>query len=373
MDQLLEFTNDERAQSLVSRLSETTDLVQGYGVDVDPQWLDAWYSREEFRGPDQVILDQAPGFQHSPEPLDINWRPKGWEERRVADGLPLDPRILLIILRPASSADQLSRLWEEDYAEIPVRFETRPIARLMGNASSLVRPVAGGISLSTYNGGAGTLGGSIRLESGMTLATSCQHVVPLGELAFQPSPQDSNSPHPLGHCMFGPDLDVGRVNPFNAGTRLDLALIPIGEDAVVPAMLDGTPIVGTAPASRATPGESVTLLGKASGQVNCRVGAAIASLEFQHGNNPYALGPLFEIRRPSTSWFSWLRYGPGSPPVRGGDSGAWAWRDGPSGPEWLGTVVGADGPYGYASPAELTCRWIADNLGDAVADPVPLW
>lgn len=373
MDQLLEFAKDERAQALLSRLSEVSGLVQGYGVEVDPRWLAAWYSREDFGGPDQVRFEHAPGFQHSPEPLDINWRPNFWEEERSAEGLPLDPRILLIILRPASSTHQLSRLWEANDPEITARLETRPIARLMGGANSLVRPVAGGISLSTYNGGAGTLGGAIRLESGMTLATSCQHVVPLGEVAFQPSPKDSTSPHPLGDSVYGPPLEVGRVNPFNAGTRLDLALIPIAEESVSPAMFDGTPIVGIAPDSRATPGESVTLLGKSSGQVNCRVGAAIASHEFQHGNNTYALGPLFEIRRPSTSCFTWMRSGPGSPPVKGGDSGAWVWRAGPSGGEWLGTVVGGDGPYGYASPAELTCRWVVDNLGDQVADPTPLW
>jgi hypothetical protein len=135
--------------------------------------------------------------------------------------------------------------------------------------------------------------------------------------------------------------------------EVDAALIKI--DKSVPSefeVMDIGPLTGTTRRADLTPGQTVEIAGKSSGNRKLAIGGLAVTYRFRSHNGDYfCFKNLFELR-----WPSYWHLLSGSP-VQSGDSGAWVCNPSASGFAWCGMVVGGDRVLGYAQFSESIQDW----------------
>ena len=364
-------------------------MVQGVSVDLDDFWLAAWRSYNtvpstEFEAHVRTLGERIahgcgplawPGaprdeFISYPYGVDPGWIPPFWHHWAHVRGVGPDPFVMVVVLRPATGEKPTGLLREIDTGGIPVRFEPRPMARLYAKPKDKVRPLAGGMSVSTPTGDPGTLGGILEDANGTRFGLTCSHLLQTTQEAQQPSPADNrNAAARIGSCLdsFTLQSHIPPLNPYDPSINtIDAALIEFDDQIVSDLEVMGVgSLTGIASKSQAHPNSSVDVAGKEAGNRPLYIGAVTLVHEFDLNGTKYGYANLFELRRASR--FHAVT-GTLSHPVRPGDSGAWVLRAGTNGPEWLGVVVAGDGAYGYAIPAEFITDWIAKHTTVGTVD-----
>lgn len=382
MDYLFEFGERDDVRELVAAYLERSAMVQGLAVDLDDYWLASFrlynlLPERRFKRSIRYLSDlvfhprdrhpRLPRWLHRlddeyvayPAGIDPCWSFAGWEELTALRGTGPEPFVLVVVLRPEVNRESLEGLRSIPTAGVQVRFEPRPPARLYANPRDRVRPLVGGVSLSAPAGPAGTLGGILGNDTGGRFALTCSHVLREGE-AQQPSPADNRSQaERIGECVESTQLVAHEppLNPYNRSLNsVDAALVELDpEIRSAYEAFDLGPLSAVSPTGRINPSISVEVVGKVRGHSSVQVGAAVLAHEFDFDGQTFGFEKLFELRRAGR--FSGIT-GSLSPPVRPGDSGGWVLGRGAGGSEWLGVVVGGDGPYGYAVPAEFVDQWL---------------
>lgn len=385
MDYLLEFASREDVQALSRSYLDRSDAVQGITIDLDDFWLASWrlntlLSPNDFRLAQSQLFSfwrydglwpwataelselgrlGREGFVGYPFGVDTSWRPPLWAEYTAMRELRDEPFSVTVILRPDASQGSSYSLSEIDTAGLQVRFDARPIARLYAKSTDALRPVVGGVSVSSAAGPPGTLGGIVEDGSGGRVGLTCSHVLASGEDAQQPSPKDNaRGAASIGACSAGSALNshVPPLDLFDDSlNEVDVAVIDLTQPSEL-AILGVGGLSGIAPKSRINPDASVRVAGK-SGRRTRYVGG-LSVREFDFNGTKYGYKNLFELKPRSRFWgFT----GTFSPPVEPGDSGGWVLIEGANGTEWLGVIVGGDGPVGYAAAAEFVTDWLRTN------------
>jgi hypothetical protein len=388
MDYLLEFGSREDVQALVQRFLQFTTAVQGIAVDLDDFWLASWRLNSLLRAPDYDIAQQrlfeilaygawpwpsaswaeiarmsTDPFVSYPFGIDTSWRPRFWPEYTSRRQIGDEPYVIKVILRPDASTEVYG-LREINTEGYQVAFEPRPIARLYAHPSDAVRPIVGGVSVSGPSGAPGTLGGILTDGGGRRLGLTCAHVLGEGEQADQPSPRDNaRAAAPIGTCIASSPLashtlPLNAYDPASPLNEVDVAVVELAHPSELEILGVGT-LSAIAPTSRVNPEESAKVAGK-SGRRDLYIGSANLVHQFEFAGTTYGYKNLFELKRASRFWGL---TGTLTPPVDPGDSGGWVLKDGSGGTEWLGVIVGGDGPLGYAVPAEFITTWLADRAG----------
>ena len=381
MDYSIEFAEREDVRELANAFLKVSDAVQGISIDLDPLWLSFWQAYtllppDDVHRYDAWFRDTAHWYagtrwwseMHVPEVvaypygIDTSWRPPAWEEHMKWRGLRPEPFVIIVVLRPDVPRDSLFRLQEIETRGFQVRSEARPVATLLAGSTDKIRPVIGGVSVSSPNGKPGTLGGILEDGSAKRFGLTCAHVLGSGDDVQQPSPADNRGAAlSIGQCVQSNTLSthVAPVDAYDPSiNEIDAALVELSEPADLEVLGVG-PLAGVAGKSQVHRNMSVEVVGKESHE-KLVVGPTSLAHEFRFDGDMYAYKNLFELRRASRFWGV---TGTVSRPVKGGDSGGWVFRAGSNGTEWLGVVIAGDGPVGYAVPAEFIMDWIGSIAG----------
>ncbi len=382
MDYLIEFAERDAVREIAARYLEYGS-VQAIDLDLDDLWLASWRlfhnaPNREFRDAWRYLEDWhfarrrwAPywpawllddeEFVGYPFGVDPNWMPpiEGELDKRWARWGPF---VMTVVLRPRSSRQELGAL-QEIYPEgLPVRFEARPVPSLLARPTDAVRPVVGGLSVASPGGRPGTLGGIVEAGN-KRLGLTCAHVLSAGEEAEQPAAADNHRDAArIGECHRNSKL-VAHIPPLNAYSselnEVDAALIELDDAVDADLEVRGVgALTRISQRSEVHPDSSVEIVGLRAKRRSLHVGKLRMVGEFRFGDEWYGYQNLFELRRRSR--FHGFT-GTISPPVNGGDSGAWVILPGASGPELAGVVVAGDGPYGYAILAQSIAEWIEEE------------
>lgn len=384
MDYLLEFSQRDDVRALARSYLSREEAVQGITIDLDSFWLAGFQlytvlPYADFRRLDDELSGHAPWWpsaavlrrRHAfgveefvayPYGIDIEWRPEFWKRFTESQNRSDEPYVVVVVLRPEAPRATVLGLQETDTGGFQVRFETRPRAELYARGTDKVRPVVGGTSVSSPDGAAGTLGGILSDGGGKRFGLTCAHVLAEGAEAQQPSPKDDRRhAGTIGRCVRSTTLKphMGPLDPYDASSLndVDVAVIQLDESAEM-AVLEVGAVTGVSSKSHVNPESVVDVVGKERGRQTLYIGGATMVQEFHHGDIKYGYMNLFELKRGSR--FDWVT-GTIMKPVKRGDSGAWVLKDGPTGSEWLGVVVGGAGHIGYAIPAEFVNNWLATS------------
>ncbi len=383
MDYLLDFAGRDDVLTLATEYLRQNEAVQGIAVDLDDLWLAEWrlynslppraFAREASLLRESLLHEGLGWYRHRrlldsefvsyPFGVDPHWRSNNWNRIVKWREINPEPFVMIVVLRPDVSRESLGALAEIDPRGIQVRLEPRPTPRLYAKSTDRVRPLVGGLSVSSPTGPPGTLGGILTDTSGGKFGLTCSHVLAIASEAQQPSPADNGSDaERIGKCVESSKLasHTGQLDPYSTSINtIDAALIELepGAQSALE-VLDVGPLAGIAPKGHVNPGASVEVVGKAVGKRSLYIGAVTLVQEFDLNGSKYGFRNLFELRRYGR--FAAIT-GTISHPVKPGDSGGWVLRSGTSGPEWLGVVIAGDGPYGYAIPAEFIVDWIGST------------
>ncbi len=388
MRALLDFTRREDVRSFASAVSE--DLaVQGIVVDYDPLWLALWEERcvhgdEAVRSRIELLIRAFHyfGFQPGPAsltphpaahraelsaPLDIKWRPPHWEEllaclgdrsRKGDDG----PIVVKVCLLPTREQRGGVDVFESSFRVIR---EYRSPAVL--SASSVRRPLVGGISIGAGPDRSGTLGGIVKDQGGKLWGMTCAHVVGSAQAVDQPAATDGGMPPSVGFgslvSTLRPAVAQSPCNPYSRNAVLntvDATLIDVTDpQSARLEIAQFGPLRGVVAKDSLEPGTLVDFAGKQSGARILEVGGLALTYKLHDAitSDVYCFTELFEVRWPRLGQTMLHR------PVQRGDSGAWVLASGPSGLEWAGMVIAGDRLIGYAVFAENIIDWAAAQHG----------
>jgi hypothetical protein len=385
VDYLVEFGRRDDVREIVNRYMGLRS-VHAVDVGLDERWLVAYLAGYSFRDDyaDDVIRrlehwDVVPPsyplagrlaeffddeFVAFPFGLDPHWLPpmKGELCRRWGE---FGPFVITVVLRPDCSSEEAGAV-SEIYPDnrFAVVYDVQPVPRLLASPREAVRPLVGGIGISGASRRPGTLGGIIEVGGGR-YGVTCAHVLGAGDEVEQPAPADNpRDATRVGFCRHRSSLTAHSPPAAAYGTglnRLDAALVEFddGIDAELE-VSDAGPPARISAVSDVHQLMTVETFGARSGHRTLRVGNLRLVGEFTFGSEWYAYEELFQLRRLSRFYGM---TGTLSPPVRGGDSGAWVLRPGADGPEWAGMVIAGEGPQGYAVMAKTVEQWIEEETG----------
>jgi hypothetical protein len=384
MDYLIEFGRRDSVREIADRYMQLQS-VHAVDIGLDERWLVAWLARnclphDQFKHVVRLLddLDVVPSryygkwlseffddeFVAYPFGVDPYWVPPS-EEVLWRRWHEFGPFVITVVLRPdcpPEEAGLVNEVYPDSRFEIVYDFQ--PVPRLLASPDEAVRPLIGGIGISGASRRPGTLGGFVEAD-GNRYAVTCAHVVEAGEEVQQPAPADNRrGAARIGVCSHSSSLNT-HTPPAdvygNQLNRLDAALVELDDGIKAELEIrDAGPLAGTATVSDVHQLMTVQMVGARSGHRTLRVGNLRLVGEFAFGSDWYAYKELFQLRR--TSRFFGLT-GTLSPPVRGGDSGAWVLRSGADGPEWAGMVIAGEGPQGYAIMAETVEQWVREETG----------
>jgi hypothetical protein len=386
VDYLVEFGRRDDVRELAAGYMRLRS-VHAVDVGLDERWLIARLAQDRFSRDHREYLrlrfedwnDVNPPylgrrlaelledeFIAYPFGLDPGWIPP-WKGVLAERWEKFGPYVVTVVLRPDCPPEEAGVV-EEVYPKGPfeVRYDVQPVPRLLGSPRDAVRPLMGGIGISAAGRRPGTLGGIVQ-AGGVRYAVTCAHVLDVGDEVRQPASTDSrNASGRIGRCSHRSNLTAHTppAQAYGGGlNRLDAALVELDEGVESDLEVrDAGSLAGISAMSGLHQLMTVETVGARSGAQTLRVGDLRLVGEFAFGSEWYAYEELFQLRR--TSRFFGMT-GTLSPPVRGGDSGAWVLRPGGDGPEWAGMVIAGAGPLGYAVMAETVERWVGDETGAA--------
>jgi hypothetical protein len=228
-----------------------------------------------------------------------------------------------------------------------------------GDLRRRVRPLRPGLSVAHPSVTAGTLGGFVRVPSGLAVLSN-NHVLAatdtaaLGDPILQPGPADGGRPTDRIATLTAVEhLVAGRANLVDAAVAV---LDPgVGSE---PGNVPGGPLTGPVPQRLdVAPDEPVEKVGRATGHTRGRITAVeVDGVAVQYDNSGFRFDDQIEIS------------GVGGSFSAGGDSGSVIWRSrdrAPLGLLYAGSSTGGDGVTGvtFANPlatvlAVFQAEWV---------------
>jgi hypothetical protein len=281
----------------------------------------------------------------------VGLTPAGEGRARVAIRLEAEAdRGLLPDLGPAA-ADQL---------DILVIGRVRALSSpTPGGLQRRVRPLRPGLSVAHPSVTAGTLGGFVRLDSGVAVLSN-NHVLAasgaaaLGDPTLQPGPADGGRPEDrVASLTAFEDLAADRPNRVDAA----VATLDPGVDAD-PGALPGGPLTGPVPGSLdVDPDEPVEKVGRTTGHTRGRITAVeVDGVAVEYDVGVYRFDDQIEVTGRAGAF------------SQRGDSGSVIWRSGdraPFGLIFAGSSTGGEGGTGvtFANPlstvlAAFDAEWV---------------
>jgi hypothetical protein len=378
VDYLQRFAEAYGLQKIVKSITNYPN-VQGAILTLDDWWLTSWRWQESGRSAEQSerlfwrrrewgprpypFIDADPGMNAPPwipqRPPDLNWRPPYWEQICHMVGREKDmPPVRLIVCLLPPARDEGVTIPELPQVYLPVSFEVRPVARLAADHRGEVRPLIGGVSIGMGTHLYGTLGGIVEDQNKVRYGVTCAHVFPAGTPIDQPALHDDARASAIGSSTTDIDLqqcpNQGPCNPYTGSPHIaavDTRLVEFHPEITSELeILSVGPLAGVVRKNSMTPGQSVTFVGRTSGNRVAEIGGLAVFYRFQMKGKAYCFRDLFEIR-----WRSLVAVLLG-PVVQAGDSGAWVCTESDQGPAWCGQIIGEDRHVGYATFAENTVQ-----------------
>ena len=346
--------------------------VHGVDIRLDPIW--AWAEAARWTLDDHELrdavhrlawMDASWSWDPSLRPYlptgathtDLKWRPEWWSEVVLQNRPSWSQMIVTIAVRPDMFDDrygpdgEFRRAFSEfDFPNSQIRIEPRPIPILQAGASLEHAEVICGDM-------AGSTGGLVDNSLGLTWLAASAHVCRLGKRV-------TVNGHD-GTCVQSEELRTQDAEPneldFDDAPRSELALIALDNDTA----LTRSPGLVTGSASRGTiqQGSTLTMINR-NRERHFEADALSVAQQFLLPDRSHGRWALFRdllMLRPSRDRLYGRVTETGT--TSNGDSGAWLLRDGPYGPEWAASVIGARYPISYAAFAH---RSLATTPGTTV-------
>jgi hypothetical protein len=367
MDYLRTYAEEYGLTELVSNLANSP-LVQGAILTIDRLWLHAWQLKEVGR------LEEWEAFRRRLRrfwpfedftffsdlttpwfPLqqpDLSWRPTDWDSLCEIRGLSSSsPVCLTVCLRPQEFENSNQSVPDLSRAKLQVRFEVRPVARLSAGNRKRVRPLVGGVGISTGASTYGTLGGIVQNDLGDRYGVTCAHVAPTSTPVYHPAKADDSKAKQIGTCYTATNLRrFAATDACNLGSpnvlSVDAALVELRDTSSRLEILGVGSVAGVVRRNSMAPGQVASFAGRTSGHRTVEIGGLCLFYRLFFDGAAFCFHDLFEVRWPSF-WQGCIR-----PVVKPGDSGAWVCTETHEGPGWAGQIIGESRHVGYAAFAD---------------------